>query len=293
MRGISDRLSYIWTALLETNLVKTKVPSKENLADFERMLNKVTPMTTQEKTTYDVFRHLSSISRVGFGKFLEDNRVSFLSLASDGGLIVNLLGLRDTINLKWDVKRAEYVVTELEIDTQTERKQWGDMPPPEEQRLPPRQKRNERGERNEKKNNGRNDRNDRKNNGRNERNDRNEEKRIGDKNQRKYPPRGDKREPRERPVDRPVEKPVVASILPPLSTELQANILNAIRNTKSFSDVVEAAPAIVTVMAEQAAAPLPVQSITADKVVTFAPDGTTTPVEITQEDLSAILSMVE
>lgn len=305
MRGISDRLSYTWNALLETDLVKTKVPSKENVADFERILNKVTPMTSQEKITYDVFRYLSSVSRIGFGKFLEENRVSFLSLACDGGMIVNLLGLRDTINLKWEVKREEYVVSGLE-DVQVDHKQWGDSPNPSTQlqSLPPRQKYTERYDKTERKGGGRGDHRNTERYDRNERYDKTERKGDGrgdrkvneryEKTERKgndrdvkkaqrgqkYLPRGDKREHVEKSVDKRVESPVATS-LPPLSTQIQADILNVIRNTKSFSDVANT-PAIAST-----------SDITTDKVVAFAPDGTATPIKITPEDLSAILSLVE
>lgn len=294
MKAISDRLSYIWNALLETDLVRTKVTTKENIADFERILNKVTPMTGQEKLVYEVFRHLSSISRAGLGKFLEDNRTSFLSLACDGGMIVNLLGLRDTIALKWDIKREDYVVMGLENVSGEGSRSWGDMIPRDEARTE-RSDNRVRTERTREpreyvRSDNRTDSRERANNRERSDNRTREPREYNTDQKSKYAPKSKEKYEKKNP-QKNNDKQKVQGGLKPLSTEKQAKILNSIRETKSFADAVKETPVVSTVVAQ--AQPTDTSTQTQPTVATISADGTKTPVEITQADLDVIMHLVD
>lgn len=215
MKALFERLNYIWESLLRSELVQTPAVTASSIDEFTRMLNKSTPVTPMEKTVCETVRHLSMYNKNSFIGYLR-NHNNGLILLCDGRSIAEELGINEKVDIRWNNAAKEYVVVQTDAPdskdvadstkdtTKDAPKRWADMKPPKQRPDRPRRDKSKYDKRNvapnDKKNNRTDASNDKKNN-----------------------------------LDR---KPRGKKSIPPISSQEQYELLQKLKETKTFVDAV-------------------------------------------------------
>jgi hypothetical protein len=110
MKGVSERLTYLWDALLQTDLVVTKEATVKNVDAFQKILNRAPPITEFEKTTGVLIRHFSRQNRRAFNRFMNDSGMAQMHLLSDGMSIGYVLGLKGIVTIHWNNSIEQFTV---------------------------------------------------------------------------------------------------------------------------------------------------------------------------------------
>lgn len=110
MNTTFERLSSVWKLLVETDLVKTRVVTEDNLREFSRVLGKASPVTDIERAAGNIFRFMYARDKVHFYDYIGLSGSVPLILLTDGSLVIDELGLRGIVSIHWNKQGDEYNV---------------------------------------------------------------------------------------------------------------------------------------------------------------------------------------
>ncbi len=108
MEVVSQRLAAIYKRLQDSELVRTKDPTPENVERFKRILNMSVPVTDYDMTLGEVGRFFYNTNRYSFVKFLGASGLQHFVLVTDGYPIVKQLDLVGIIIVKWNRQQQEF-----------------------------------------------------------------------------------------------------------------------------------------------------------------------------------------
>jgi hypothetical protein len=116
MDDLDQRLRHHWNNLVESELVRRKDPSDENIRTFEGVLNRIVPITDLEKNASLVVRFISHGSSDDFARLLSAAKKQHFTLLADGVTICHALRLQDVVVIRWDNTTRQYTVREKSAD---------------------------------------------------------------------------------------------------------------------------------------------------------------------------------
>jgi hypothetical protein len=111
MKGVLERLNYVWDALLGTELVQDpNATADSQISEFAKILNKSTPVTPAERAAHETVRYIYTMGRHDFVRMVIAHSMPGLLLACDGTSIANELGITSRVDIRWIVNTSEYSV---------------------------------------------------------------------------------------------------------------------------------------------------------------------------------------
>ena len=99
--------------LKKSRLVTRKVNDEEALSYFQSILNEAQPKTPEDHILHHFVRGLYNKNKNRFLKFIKDSEFEYLVLWTESLAIVNFLGLRGVVYIKWTGKDTLYSVSEF------------------------------------------------------------------------------------------------------------------------------------------------------------------------------------
>ena len=113
-KRVENQLRSVWTQLQNSRLSKCvadgNVPSEDLIREFDRILNRASPIGYQDIAVGDGWRMLYGQDREQFTQYLKNTSQEYLLLVIDIGLVRTLLGLPHEVHLTWDLNRREFRV---------------------------------------------------------------------------------------------------------------------------------------------------------------------------------------
>ena len=116
--SINNKLYNCYKKILNCSLVKTKEINKENLEEFEVLLNSSLPNGNDEVAQHTFCRTMYYSNPAGFVRYIsfKKNRVSSFILWTESKKIVRYFGLQGLVHLTWNKETGKYVVSKYVAD---------------------------------------------------------------------------------------------------------------------------------------------------------------------------------
>ena len=113
--NINNKLYNCYKQVLNCSLVKTKEISKENLEDFENILNTSLPNGSDEVAQHTFCRTMYYNNPVGFIKYIsfKKNKASSYILWTESKKIIRYFGLQGLVHLTWNKETGKYTASKF------------------------------------------------------------------------------------------------------------------------------------------------------------------------------------
>jgi hypothetical protein len=95
--------------IVNSNLIRSKELSDDNITEFEFLLNQVQPQTDEEHCMRSFVQYLYRKNPGHFTRFIQRSSLNHLVLWTEAKFMVRIFELRGLVYIKWDVDQAKYV----------------------------------------------------------------------------------------------------------------------------------------------------------------------------------------
>jgi hypothetical protein len=110
MESVVARLAVIWQRLQQSNLVRNRLPTPENIAEFTRLLNMSVAITDTEIGAGQVMRVVFHKRGPNFTAYLRRSGLAHMLLMTEGSGITDGLCLKGVVTIQWRRERDVFVV---------------------------------------------------------------------------------------------------------------------------------------------------------------------------------------
>jgi hypothetical protein len=116
--SINNKLYNCYKKILNCPLVKSKEVNKENLEEFEKLLNSSLPNGNEEVAQYAFCRTMYYSNTIGFVRYVsfKKNKVSSHILWTESRQIIRYFGLQGLVHLSWNKETGKYVANKYIAD---------------------------------------------------------------------------------------------------------------------------------------------------------------------------------
>jgi hypothetical protein len=95
--------------IVNSNLIRNKELSDENIAEFEYLLNQAQPQNDEEHCMRSFIQYLYRKNPGHFTRFIQRSSLNQLALWTEAKFMVRTFELRGLVYVKWDIENGKYV----------------------------------------------------------------------------------------------------------------------------------------------------------------------------------------
>jgi hypothetical protein len=104
--------------ITNSNLIRNKELSDENIAQFENLLNTAQPQTDEDHCMRSFVQYLYRKNPGHFTRFIQRSHLNHLTLWTEAKFMVSVFELRGLVYIKWDIDANKYVCSMHRIVTE-------------------------------------------------------------------------------------------------------------------------------------------------------------------------------